>query len=224
MPDPLHGIRVLDFGRFIAGPFCAALLADLGADVVRVEKVRGGEDRFLMPVTAAGDGAYYLQVNRGKRGMTLNPRTPEGRHVLQRLVARTDVVGGQPAGRGAEGPRARLRRALGHQAGRDSDQRIGVRRRRAVFPPAGLRRDRAGDVRHHVSLRARGRADQGLLPVRRLHDGARGDRGHTGRAAGAARHRAGPAGAGVAARFGAHHRQRHADGAGDDPSRSGGEG
>ena len=92
MPDPLEGIRVLDFGRFIAGPFCAALLADLGADVIRVEKVRGGEDRFLMPVTEAGDGAFYLQVNRGKRGMTLNPRAPEGRHVLRRLVATADVV------------------------------------------------------------------------------------------------------------------------------------
>ena len=88
----LHGIRVLDFGRFIAGPFCAALLADLGADVIRVEKVRGGEDRFLVPVTDAGDGAFYLQVNRGKRGMTLNPRAPEGRHVLRRLVAGADVV------------------------------------------------------------------------------------------------------------------------------------
>ena len=92
MPDPLHGIRVLDFGRFIAGPFCAALLADLGADVIRVEKVQGGEDRFLMPVTDAGDGAFYLQVNRGKRGMTLDPRAPEGKHVLQRLVATADVV------------------------------------------------------------------------------------------------------------------------------------
>lgn len=92
MPDPLRGIRVLDFGRFIAGPFCAALLADLGADVIRVEKVRGGEDRFLVPVTEAGDGAFYLQVNRGKRGMTLNPRAPEGRHVLRRLVATADVV------------------------------------------------------------------------------------------------------------------------------------
>ena len=92
MLDPLRGIRVLDFGRFIAGPFCAALLADLGADVIRVEKVRGGEDRFLMPVTDAGDGAFYLQVNRGKRGMTLNPRAPEGKHVLQRLVAAADVV------------------------------------------------------------------------------------------------------------------------------------
>lgn len=68
MPDPLRGIRVLDFGRFIAGPFCAALLADLGADVIRVEKVRGGEDRHLVPVTEAGDGAFYLQVNRVVRG------------------------------------------------------------------------------------------------------------------------------------------------------------
>ena len=92
MPDPLQGTRVLDFGRFIAGPFCAALLADLGADVIRVEKVGGGEDRYLVPITAGGDGAFYLQVNRGKRGMTLNPRRPEGRYVLQRLVATADVV------------------------------------------------------------------------------------------------------------------------------------
>ena len=92
MPDPLQGIRVLDFGRFIAGPFCAALLADLGADVIRVEKVGGGEDRYLVPITAGGDGAFYLQVNRGKRAMTLNPRRPEGRYVLQRLVATADVV------------------------------------------------------------------------------------------------------------------------------------
>ena len=56
----LDGIRVLDFGRFIAGPFCAALLADLGSDVIRVEKVRGGEDRFLVPVASGGDGAFYL--------------------------------------------------------------------------------------------------------------------------------------------------------------------
>ena len=88
----LDGVRVLDFGRYIAGPFCAALLADLGADVIRVEKVRGGEDRFLVPVTSGGDGAFYVQVNRNKRGMTLDPRTPEGQGVLHRLAASTDVV------------------------------------------------------------------------------------------------------------------------------------
>ena len=58
--------------------------------MIRVEKVRGGEDRHLVPVTEAGDGAFYLPVNRGKRGMTLNPRAPEGRHVLRRLVATVD--------------------------------------------------------------------------------------------------------------------------------------
>ncbi len=92
MPGVLDGIRVLDFGRYIAGPFCAALLADLGADVVRVEKVRGSEDRFLVPLTAAGDGALFMQVNRNKRGLTLNPMKPEGREVVRRLVATADVV------------------------------------------------------------------------------------------------------------------------------------
>ena len=92
MADLLEGIRVLDFGRYIAGPFCAALLGDLGADVIRVEKVGGGEDRFLAPVSADGDGAFYLQMNRSKRGMTLNPRPREGQHVLRRLVATADVV------------------------------------------------------------------------------------------------------------------------------------
>ena len=92
MTSALDGIRVLDFGRYIAGPFCAALLADLGADVIRMEKVGGGEDRYLAPIAAGGDGAFYVQVNRNKRGMTLNPRRPEGRHVLHRLVATADVV------------------------------------------------------------------------------------------------------------------------------------
>ena len=60
MADVLDGIRVLDFGRYIAGPFCAGLLADLGADVIRVEKVRGSEDRFIVPLTDTGDGAMFL--------------------------------------------------------------------------------------------------------------------------------------------------------------------
>jgi len=92
MPDLLQGVRVLDFGRYIAGPFCSALLADLGAEVIRVEKVGGGEDRYLMPVTELNDGGFYLQVNRGKRGMTLDVSRREGQMVLQRLVPTADVV------------------------------------------------------------------------------------------------------------------------------------
>ena len=88
----LEGIRVLDFGRFIAGPFCGALLGDLGADVIRVEKVAGSEDRFTAPVGEDGPGSGYLALNRNKRGLTLNPRKPEGQEVLRRLVASADVV------------------------------------------------------------------------------------------------------------------------------------
>jgi crotonobetainyl-CoA:carnitine CoA-transferase CaiB-like acyl-CoA transferase len=88
----LEGIRVLDFGRFIAGPFCAALLADFGADVIRVDRVGGSEDRFIMPVTPDGEGALYLQVNRNKRSITLDLESPEGREVVNLLLKRTDVV------------------------------------------------------------------------------------------------------------------------------------
>lgn len=92
MTTVLDGIRVLDFGRFIAGPFCATLLADLGADVIRIEKVDGSEDRFNVPVSEQGDGAGFLQMARNKRGMTLNPTKPAGREIVQKLVATADVV------------------------------------------------------------------------------------------------------------------------------------
>lgn len=88
----LDGIRVLDFGRYIAGPFCAALLGDLGADVIRVERVGGGEDRFVGAVAPDGSGPMYLQVNRGKRSLTLDPRSPSGREIVARLVTTADVV------------------------------------------------------------------------------------------------------------------------------------
>jgi len=88
----LNDVRVLDFGRYIAGPFCAALLGDLGADVIRIEKVNGSEDRFTTPVSRDGDGAGFMQLNRNKRGITLNPRTPEGRQILERLIPTADVV------------------------------------------------------------------------------------------------------------------------------------
>lgn len=92
MSSVLSGLRVLDFGRYIAGPYCAALLCDLGAEVIRVERVLGSEDRFISPVTENGDGAIFLQCNRGKLGITLDPMTPKGREVTERLAASADVV------------------------------------------------------------------------------------------------------------------------------------
>jgi crotonobetainyl-CoA:carnitine CoA-transferase CaiB-like acyl-CoA transferase len=88
----LQGIRVLDFGRYIAGPFCGALLADLGADVIRIEKIGGSEDRYLGPIAPSGEGALFLQCNRGKRGMTLDPMKPAGREIVHKLVQGADVV------------------------------------------------------------------------------------------------------------------------------------
>lgn len=88
----LTGIRVLDFGRYIAGPYCAALLADLGADVIRIERIGGGEDRWVAPVSPDGVGAMYLAMNRNKRAMTLDPACPEGREIVRKLVATADVV------------------------------------------------------------------------------------------------------------------------------------
>jgi crotonobetainyl-CoA:carnitine CoA-transferase CaiB-like acyl-CoA transferase len=88
----LEGIRVLDFGRFIAGPYCATLLAEYGAQVIRIEKREGSEDRFQTPVSAGRDGALFLQMNRNKRSLTLDPMRPEGREVVERLVRGADVV------------------------------------------------------------------------------------------------------------------------------------
>jgi crotonobetainyl-CoA:carnitine CoA-transferase CaiB-like acyl-CoA transferase len=92
MTNVLDGIRVLDFGRYIAGPYCAALLADLGADVIRIERIGGGEDRWVAPINDDGIGAMYVAMNRNKRGMTLDPSSPDGREIVRKLVATADVV------------------------------------------------------------------------------------------------------------------------------------
>ncbi|MGE0498521.1 MAG: CaiB/BaiF CoA transferase family protein [Ramlibacter sp.] len=88
----LAGMRVLDFGRFIAGPYCAALLGDHGADVIRIERVEGGEDRYVPPVADSGEGGLYLQMNRNKRCLTLDLANDEGRAIVRELVQTADVV------------------------------------------------------------------------------------------------------------------------------------
>jgi crotonobetainyl-CoA:carnitine CoA-transferase CaiB-like acyl-CoA transferase len=94
----LAGVRVLDFGRYIAGPYCAALLGDMGAEVIRIERREGSEDRFVQPIVPeagpgeGGEGAMFLQMNRNKRGLTLDPMTETGRKIVRRLVATADVV------------------------------------------------------------------------------------------------------------------------------------
>jgi crotonobetainyl-CoA:carnitine CoA-transferase CaiB-like acyl-CoA transferase len=92
MSGILEGVKVLDFGRYIAGPFCGALLADYGAEVIRIERVSGSEDRYVTPVTEDGQGAMFLQLNRNKMGLTLNPTKDKGREIVRRLVENSDIV------------------------------------------------------------------------------------------------------------------------------------
>jgi crotonobetainyl-CoA:carnitine CoA-transferase CaiB-like acyl-CoA transferase len=88
----LQGVRVLDFGRFIAAPWCGAMLADMGADVIRVERREGGEDRWVQPVTSGGDGATFLQCNRNKRSIALNLGGVAAAEITRKLVATADIV------------------------------------------------------------------------------------------------------------------------------------
>lgn len=92
MDGVLCGIRVIDFGRYVAGPYCATLLAEFGAEVIRIEKREGSEDRFQMPLTERQDGAMFMQINRNKRGMTLDPLNPGAHEIVRRLVATADVI------------------------------------------------------------------------------------------------------------------------------------
>lgn len=88
----LANLRVLDFSRYIAGPYCASILADLGAEVIRIEPVGGGEDRLLVPVTPEGEGAIYIQLNRNKKSLAIDMASEPGRVAIERLVASADIA------------------------------------------------------------------------------------------------------------------------------------
>ena len=92
MGGVLDGIRVLDFGRYIAGPFCGMLLGDMGAEVIRIDKLSGSEDRYLVPVAESGEGPLFLALNRNKKSLTLNPMKPQGREIVENLVKTADIV------------------------------------------------------------------------------------------------------------------------------------
>ncbi|HXI16720.1 MAG TPA: CaiB/BaiF CoA-transferase family protein [Chloroflexota bacterium] len=90
---PLEGYRVLDFSRALAGPYCTALLADLGADVIKVEEPGAGDEaRHWGPPFFGGESAYFLSMNRSKRSIAVNLKAPEGLALCLRLAAGADVV------------------------------------------------------------------------------------------------------------------------------------
>jgi formyl-CoA transferase len=91
-PKPLTSIRVIDVSRFLAAPYCAAILADMGADVIRVEPLDGGEERGVAPIGAEIGGAFFLQANRNKRSLGIDVESDAGRRILEQLVASADIV------------------------------------------------------------------------------------------------------------------------------------
>jgi crotonobetainyl-CoA:carnitine CoA-transferase CaiB-like acyl-CoA transferase len=93
--QPLHGIRVLDLSRVLAGPYCTMVLGDLGADVIKVESPEGDETRGWGPPfvgEAQGESAYYLCINRNKRGIVVDFKTAQGRDLLHGLIRQCDVL------------------------------------------------------------------------------------------------------------------------------------
>jgi len=90
---PLHGITVLDLTRVLSGPYCTMLLADMGARVIKIEQPGKGDDtRAWGPPFVGGESAYFLSINRNKESVTLDFKTAEGRAILDRLIAKSDVV------------------------------------------------------------------------------------------------------------------------------------
>ena len=90
--QPLNGIRVLDLSRVLAGPYCTMVLGDLGADVIKVESPDGDETRGWGPPFTSGESAYYLCVNRNKRGVVVDFKTDEGRAIIHKLAKQSDVL------------------------------------------------------------------------------------------------------------------------------------
>src|SRR5580765_5265354 len=90
---PLDGITVLDLTRVLSGPYCTMLLADMGARVIKIEQPGKGDDtRAWGPPFLEGESAYFLSINRNKESVTLDFKQPEGRALLDRLIAKADVL------------------------------------------------------------------------------------------------------------------------------------
>ena len=91
-PPPLEGVRIIDLSMFLAGPYCTQQLADLGAEIIKVEPRQGDSTRALPPHFHHGESLYFISTNRSKKGISLDLQQAQGRQILHRLVATADVV------------------------------------------------------------------------------------------------------------------------------------
>ena len=92
MENVLDGIKVIDLTQALAGPYCAMMLGDLGADVIKIEQPgKGDQSRGWGPPFVNGESTYFLSINRNTRSLSLNIKSPEGQEILHKLVATADV-------------------------------------------------------------------------------------------------------------------------------------
>jgi crotonobetainyl-CoA:carnitine CoA-transferase CaiB-like acyl-CoA transferase len=150
-PQPLAGVRILDLSRLLPGPFCTQLLGDLGAEVIKIEDLEGGDYIRAMPPFIAGQGAYFLALNPGKKSVALNLKAPAGRDIFLKLAATAGII--------VESFRAGTvdRLGIGFEAVRAVNPRI-VYCSISGFGQDGPDRDRAG---HDLDFAAR----SGLLAL-----------------------------------------------------------
>lgn len=92
MGKPLEGVVVLDLTRVLAGPYCSMLLADLGAEVIKIEMPKRGDDNRAFGPFKNGKSVYYAGMNRGKKGVTLDLKSEEGKEIFKKLVKKADIV------------------------------------------------------------------------------------------------------------------------------------
>src|ERR1051326_682383 len=91
-PAPLDGMRVAEVGSFFAGPFCGTQLADLGADVIKVEHPDGGDHGRHLPPFVDGESSHFIRLNRNKRSLALDLRSSEGQLVFRKLASAVDII------------------------------------------------------------------------------------------------------------------------------------
>jgi len=88
----LTGVRVLDLSRVLAGPYCTMMMADHGAEVIKIEMPGTGDDSRAFPPMAGGESAYFASINRGKKSVTVNLKHDEGKEIVRKLAAISDVL------------------------------------------------------------------------------------------------------------------------------------
>ena len=90
---PLTGMKVIELAHVMAGPTCGRMLADMGADVIKVERVPDGDDtRRFLPPDIQGESAAYIMMNRNKRGIAIDLKSEDGKRILLRMIKTADVI------------------------------------------------------------------------------------------------------------------------------------